>query len=233
MLALLANACDKDRLIFVAEEARRSNPANIPFTEYLYVLVTFADQFLMDAKMTGVLGQSLFALARGAGSLYKMHAHIDESGYTRNTFLSADYPRPRGWASRGVNTQLIRMFRYIHPLHHAQVRADVLRLLLESANLLHDADPLAVKGEASDAFVTVLEREEPKQMKDISKPAAWPELVAVTSTWYRHAALFPWCIIIVCNEAHTSKMCGQCGSLHNKLGSSRTFLCPSYGYNVD
>ncbi len=77
MLALLAKACCKDRLIFVAEEARRFNPASILFTEYLYELVTFADQFLMDAKMTGVLGQSLFALTRGAGSLYKMHAHSD------------------------------------------------------------------------------------------------------------------------------------------------------------
>ncbi len=151
----------------------------------------------------------------------------------RNTFLSADYPRPRGWVSSGVNTQLLRMSWYIHLLRHAQVRADVLGLLLESADLLHDADPLVVKGEESDAFVTVVEREELKEMKDISKPAAWPKLVAVTSTWCRHAALFPWCIIIVCNEAYTSKTCGQCGSLHNKLGSSKTFLYPFCGYNVD
>ncbi len=38
------------------------------------------------------------------------------------------------------------------------------------------------------------------------------------------AELFPWCTVIVCNEAYTSKTCGQCGSLHNKLGSSKTLL---------
>ncbi len=47
------------------------------------------------------------------------------------------------------------------------------------------------------------------------------------------AELFPWCTVIVCNEAYTSKTCGQCGSLYNKLGSSKTFLCPSCGYKAD
>ncbi len=45
------------------------------------------------------------------------------------------------------------------------------------------------------------------------------------------AELFPWCTVIVCNEACTPKTCGQqCGPLHNKLGSSKTFLCR---YNAD
>lgn len=47
------------------------------------------------------------------------------------------------------------------------------------------------------------------------------------------AELFPWCKIIVCDEAYTSKTCGRCGLLHEKLGSNKNFLCPSCKYNAD
>jgi len=40
------------------------------------------------------------------------------------------------------------------------------------------------------------------------------------------AELFPWCKVIICDEAYTSKTCGQCGQLHQKLGGNKTFKCP-------
>jgi putative transposase len=39
--------------------------------------------------------------------------------------------------------------------------------------------------------------------------------------------------LIICDESYTSKTCGRCGLLHNALGSSKTFACPSCGYTVD
>jgi putative transposase len=39
--------------------------------------------------------------------------------------------------------------------------------------------------------------------------------------------------ILICDEAYTSKTCGQCGSLHQKLGGSKTFACPSCKAVVD
>ena len=49
------------------------------------------------------------------------------------------------------------------------------------------------------------------------------------------AELFPWCRVIICDEAYTSKTCSQCGQLHQKLGSSKTFKCPQphCGYVAD
>ena len=39
--------------------------------------------------------------------------------------------------------------------------------------------------------------------------------------------------VIVCDEAYTSKTCGQCGLLHQQLGGSKTFACPSWKVVVD
>lgn len=47
------------------------------------------------------------------------------------------------------------------------------------------------------------------------------------------AELFPWVKIVECDEAYTSKTCGSCGFIHNKLGGSKTFKCPSCGYRAD
>lgn len=33
--------------------------------------------------------------------------------------------------------------------------------------------------------------------------------------------------VIVCDEAYTSKTCGICGTIHTKLGGSKTFRCPN------
>jgi putative transposase len=39
--------------------------------------------------------------------------------------------------------------------------------------------------------------------------------------------------VLVTTEEYTSKTCSQCGHLHPTLGSSKTFRCPSCGYEVD
>jgi putative transposase len=39
--------------------------------------------------------------------------------------------------------------------------------------------------------------------------------------------------LIICDEAYTSKTCGQCGVLHEKLGGSKLFTCPSCKVVVD
>lgn len=43
----------------------------------------------------------------------------------------------------------------------------------------------------------------------------------------------PWVRVIVCSEEYTSKTCGNCGLLHQKLGANKTFSCPSCKYTID
>ena len=47
------------------------------------------------------------------------------------------------------------------------------------------------------------------------------------------AELFPWVNVVECKEPYTSKTCGRCGTLHHKLGGSKTFCCPSCRYVAD
>ena len=43
--------------------------------------------------------------------------------------------------------------------------------------------------------------------------------------------LYPWCKVIICDESYTSKTCGQCGTIHSKLGGNKVFKCPSKSCN--
>ena len=47
------------------------------------------------------------------------------------------------------------------------------------------------------------------------------------------AAEYPWCKVVECREDYTSKTCGQCGSIHEKLGGNKTFKCPVCGFTLD
>ena len=47
------------------------------------------------------------------------------------------------------------------------------------------------------------------------------------------ARAYPDCDVVICDEAYTSKTCGQCGNIHTTLGSSKVFHCPSCRYHAD
>jgi putative transposase len=44
---------------------------------------------------------------------------------------------------------------------------------------------------------------------------------------------YPWCKIQIVDEDYTSKTCGYCGNIHQKLGSNKTFKCPTCKKEVD
>jgi putative transposase len=47
------------------------------------------------------------------------------------------------------------------------------------------------------------------------------------------AELFPWVKVVECDEAYTSKTCGNCGELHHTLGGAKTFKCKHCNYVAD
>lgn len=44
---------------------------------------------------------------------------------------------------------------------------------------------------------------------------------------------YPWCRVVIVSEAYTSKTCGRCGVIHDKLGGNKVFKCPSCGLVCD
>ncbi|RHZ56817.1 hypothetical protein Glove_396g67 [Diversispora epigaea] len=44
---------------------------------------------------------------------------------------------------------------------------------------------------------------------------------------------YPWCKVVICDKHYTSKICGNCGYLHQKLGSNKTFKCPQCQIEMD
>ncbi len=187
VLARLANACGKESIFIISESTGVIVQSISPITPmnqdiYLKGLVMLANQFLVDAKMAGMFGQALFALVRGASSVYRLHAHSDAAGYAMNACREADYPEPQGWVRSDTDKQLVTEFDFSGRCQISRVRANILGLLLEVAGLLHDADPLAVAGPDNHAFVTVVQRECPEKPDDLAKPLNWPVLDTVTRT---------------------------------------------------
>lgn len=43
----------------------------------------------------------------------------------------------------------------------------------------------------------------------------------------------PWCRVIICDEAYTSKTCTACGVVHVKLGGAKVFKCPTCHFQID
>ena len=45
--------------------------------------------------------------------------------------------------------------------------------------------------------------------------------------------LYSRCVLYICEEPYTSKTCGSCGHIHQKLGSNKAFVCPKCAYKAD
>jgi putative transposase len=44
---------------------------------------------------------------------------------------------------------------------------------------------------------------------------------------------YPWCRVVVTDEAYTSKTCGRCGVIKGNLGGAKVFTCGKCAYSVD
>ncbi len=70
------------------------------------------------------------------------------------------------------------------------------------------------------------------QSKTVRQMCCWSHY-AFREALKSKAVLFPWCKIVEVDEAYTSKTCEECGTLNQKLGSSKTFCCPNCNHTAD
>jgi putative transposase len=83
---------------------------------------------------------------------------------------------------------------------------------------------------------------ETKQMANRTKRKINSKTARQMLTWSHYtfkemlkakAEMYTGVRVIECNEAYTSKTCGQCGRIHTKLGGSKTYKCKGCGYEAD
>lgn len=67
--------------------------------------------------------------------------------------------------------------------------------------------------------------------KTVRQMCTWSHY-SFRQTLLAKAELHPWCKIIICDEAYTSKTCGCCGHIRQSF-SGKTFKCPKCNHKAD
>lgn len=109
-------------------------------------------------------------------------------------------------------------------------------------NLVDECHKKIVRFLLANYSVILLPRFETQQMVVRNQRRITSKAARAMVTWshyrFKQRLLFkrqeyPWCKIMVCDEAYTSKTCGKCGKLNHALGGSKVFKCPSCGSEAD
>ncbi len=176
------------RRIFVLEDAGQlvSDIENRHYWLQAYMRV--ANQLAQDAKIQGVLGEWLFAFARGVSCVLKLWGHTDEGGYARCAMMEADYPAPCGWVNASRDQNAFKIFSNLRRPDEEHALADCVDLLLQSAGLLHSCDPYAQSMVEGDAFITrIVSKHAGSGDPGNAAPADFPNLIGVLDTWMKAA----------------------------------------------
>jgi putative transposase len=109
-------------------------------------------------------------------------------------------------------------------------------------NLIDECHKKMVKFLVANYSVILLPAFETQQMVVRNQRKISSRTARAMITWshyrFKQRLLFkrqehPWCKVVVCDEAYTSKTCGQCGQLHHALGASKVFACPHCKVRID
>jgi putative transposase len=123
-----------------------------------------------------------------------------------------------------------------------RMRNAALRMRLRIRNLVDECHKKLVTFLLSEYEVILLPSFETKDMVSRRKRVLSSKSARAMLTWshyrFKQRLLFkrqeyPWCKILVVDEAFTTKTCGHCGKLHPTLTSSKVFHCPSCGVVLD
>ena len=129
--------------------------------------------------------------------------------------------------------------------HHTRVhlKKRMNRLRYRIRNLVDDVHRRCCRWMVENFHVILLPRFQPHQMASTDRPRVLrKKTVRGMFTWshcrFRDRLLsksreYPWCKVVMCDEAYTSKTCGKCGWLHESLGGSSVFKCGQCDYVCD
>jgi len=123
-----------------------------------------------------------------------------------------------------------------------QMRRAAGRMRKRVQDLIRDAHHKIAKYLCQNYRVILLPSFESRHMVSRIKRRIGSKTARMMLTWSHYsfrqrlldkAREYPWCKVFIVDEAYTSKTCTRCGSLHLKLGSSKSFHCPRCAYTID
>jgi putative transposase len=123
-----------------------------------------------------------------------------------------------------------------------QMRRAAGRMRKRIQDLIRDAHHKIAKYLCQNYRVILLPSFESRHMVSRIKRRIGSKTARMMLTWSHYsfrqrlldkAREYPWCKVFIVDEAYTSKTCTRCGSLHMKLGASKTFDCPCCSYTID
>jgi putative transposase len=134
----------------------------------------------------------------------------------------------------------LELKRYVHRKRWRMRRA-WLRASLRIRNLVDDYHKKVVHFLVTCYDVVLLPALETSRLvlRKARKLASKTARAMITWSHYRFRQRLLWkgrttgCKVVVCGEAYTSKTCGRCGWLHDKLYGNKTFKCSQCGLEVD
>lgn len=123
-----------------------------------------------------------------------------------------------------------------NPSRKKRLRRAYLRALLRIRRRINDFHRKMCLFLCRSYKVIILPEFQSKRMSEKSLRKISSATVRKMMTWghFRFRELlkakvktFSKCTLIICDEDYTSKTCGSCGELHQKLGKKKTFRCPT------
>jgi putative transposase len=123
-----------------------------------------------------------------------------------------------------------------------RMRKAAMRMRLRIRNLIDECHKKLATFLLSEYEVILLPSFEAKDMVSRRKRVLSSKSARAMLTWshyrFKQRLLFkrqeyPWCKVLVVDEAFTTKTCGHCGKLHPTLTSAKIFQCPSCGVVLD
>jgi len=117
-----------------------------------------------------------------------------------------------------------------------------LKILRKIRNLVDDLHKKCVKWLCENFRVVLLPLFETSKMIRRGQRRLNSKTARAISTWshYRFrqrllnkAREYPWCKIVIVTEEYTSKTCGGCGYINEKLGGAKVYWCPRCRVHMD
>ncbi len=193
------------------------------FPEYKEVIPTQSDRVIaLDPGnrtfLTGDDGENVLEIGKGdIGRIQRLCQHLDHL-ISRSTKARCRQRRKMRIAANRVRERIQNLIKDLHN--------KAVNLLVNSYKVIFLP--------TFDSSQMVLKKRSGKKRRINSKSVRQ----MLTLSHYRfekhlqQSALKKGVIVVLCNESYTSKTCGACGHIHQKLGGNKVFKCPHCGTQI-